>query len=510
MMRVRRAASARLKFGLCVCFVALASIQCSRGDRSQTRGSAFTVLHPSDERTWPRSLAFLELALPDENGKWQGRLAKSWAHSPDFRTWTYYLRTNVRWHDGVRVTAHDVKFTFELISHPDVLQRAPGSYTTVVPDDSTFVITYSGGSIPTEPEHWPVILPKHLLKDLAPSGFRNWDFWTRPVGNGPYRYVRHVPKTFMEFEANPDYALTKPKINRVIVKFGPPSVTELMSGNVDAVSHFVRSDVVTIKNDPRFRVYYEVWDDIKSIQTILWNQRNPLFRDSRARRALTLAINRRELLRVLDMWENLPIVDGVYTERQYWQGELPKALPYDRVQASELLDQAGWRDRDASGIRERDGREFSFSLIVTPRWEAAAVYVQAQLRQVGVRVNIVRLENLALRARLEGGQFDAAIAGFSMTVDELDQKVLGSSSDIGYRNPRVTQLLNAARNARDADELDDAFVRLSAAIAEDLPFTILALNVETYVAHRRVKGMSSPFRANPLWAAEHLWIEDDP
>ena len=257
-------------------------------------------------------------------------------------------------------------------------------------------------------------------------------------------------------------------------------------------------------------MYYEVWDDIRSQLAIIWNQRNPILGDARVRRALTLAIDRRELLRVLSMWEGLPTVDGVFTERQYWRRELPAALPYDRQEAGELLDQAGWRDRDANGTRERDGRELSFSLAVTRRMEAAAVYVQAQLRQVGVRMDIVRLENLALRARLETGRFDAAIAGFSTAVAELDQKILGSRSHTGYRNPRVAQLLNAAHNARDADELDAAFTSLSAAIAEDLPYTFLALDVETYVAHRRVKGMSTPFRANPLWSAEYLWIEDDP
>ncbi|MGK2934017.1 MAG: ABC transporter substrate-binding protein, partial [Gemmatimonadaceae bacterium] len=426
MMRVRRDTSARLKFGFCVCLTALASIQCSGAERSQSAGSTLTVLYDGDEGNWPRSLAFLELALPDENGKWQGRLARSWEHSPDYRTWSYSLRPNVRWHDGVRVTAHDVKFTFELMSHPDVLRRAPGSYTTVVPDDSTFVITYAGSSIPTEPEHWPSILPKHLLEGLDPGKYASWEFWKAPVGNGPYRYVRHVPKTFMEFEANPDYALTKPKINRVIVKFGPPSVTELLSGNVDAVSHFVRSDVITVKNDPRFRVYYEVWDDIRSQLAIIWNQRNPILADARVRRALTLAIDRRDLLRVLSMWEGLPTMDGVFTERQYWRRELPAALPHDPQGARELLEQAGWRDRNANGIRERDGRELSFSLTTVVPWsEAAAVYVQAQFRQVGVRMDIVGLENLALRERLETGRFDAAIVSFSTDVAELDQKILG-------------------------------------------------------------------------------------
>lgn len=501
----------RRMVGLCACFVALAGINCSRGDRPRAAGSTLTVLYPGDERRWPQSIVFLQMAVPDENGKMQGRLAKSWDHSSDYRIWTYHLRMDVRWHDGVPVTAHDVKFTLDLLSHPAVLQRPPGAISVTVLDDSTVAITYNKGFARTTPETWTVYFPKHLLEDLDPSEFKSWEFWTRPVGNGAYRYVRHVPKTFIEFEANPDYALGRPNIDRLIVKFGPSSVTELLSGSVDAVSHFRRgaADGLAIKGDPRFRVYYEIWDDIRGGRVVLWNQRNPLFSDSRVRRALTLAINRRELHRVLNMWEDLPIVDVVYTERQYWQGALPEALPYDRELASQLLDQAGWRDLDGDGVRERDGREFRFPLVVDDGWQAAAVYVQAQLRQVGIRMDITTLEPRVARGRTSAGEFDAALSGLSFEVDALVQ-FFGKDSPIGYRNARVTQLLDAAQNAQNPDEMDEIFRGLMPIFREGLPFTHLVLDVETYVAHRRVKGLSTPFRANPLdyGTAEHLWIED--
>ncbi len=509
---VRCIASARWMVGLCFGFVALAGINCGRGDRPRTDGSTLTVLYPGDERSWPQAIAFLQMAVPDENGKMQGRLAKSWDHSSDYRTWNYHLRTDVRWHDGVPVTAHDVKFTLDLLSHPAVLRRPPGSISVTVPDDSTVVITYDKGFARTSPEASTVYFPKHLLEGLDPSEFSSWEFWTRPVGNGAYRYVRHVPKTSIEFEANPDYALGRPKIDRLIIKFGPSSVTELLSGNVDAVSHFRRgaAEGLAIEDDPRFRMYYEIWDDIKGLTLIFWNQRNPLFSDPRVRRALTLAINRRELHRVLNMSEDLPIVDVVYTERQYWEGALPEALPYDRKLASELLDQAGWRDRNGDGVRERDGREFRFPLIVEDGWQAAAVYVQAQLRQVGIRMDITTLEPRVAAERARAGEFDAALVGLWSSVDNLVH-FFGENSPIGYRSAPVIQLLNAAQNTQNPDEMDEIFRGLMTIFREDLPFTYLVLNVETYVAHRRVKGLSTPFRANPLayGTAEHLWIEEE-
>ena len=114
---------------LCICLVVLLGAACAR-DRTGSVGDAstFTVLVPSDE--WVLSparrgaasfLVFLELATPNERGELEGRLAESWEHLPDSREWTIQLRTDVRWHDGVAVTAHDVKFTVDLFKHPDVI-----------------------------------------------------------------------------------------------------------------------------------------------------------------------------------------------------------------------------------------------------------------------------------------------------------------------------------------------------------------------------------------------------
>jgi ABC-type transport system substrate-binding protein len=110
----------------------LTSIQCSRGeDRAQPDASTVTVLYNGDE--WlmgpaddedPQYLMFFSLMDLNDKGDLEAQLAERWEHSPDYRTWTYYLRRDVRWHDGVPVTAHDFKFSLELFAHPAVLLPA--------------------------------------------------------------------------------------------------------------------------------------------------------------------------------------------------------------------------------------------------------------------------------------------------------------------------------------------------------------------------------------------------
>ena len=115
----------RLKWVVtCVCCMTLAVAGCDRGeDPAYSGGSTITVLYPTDERALgpeydlpAQFLMFLPLVARNIDGELEGRLAHSWEPSSDYRTWTIRLRTDVRWHDGVQVTAHDIAFTVELLS----------------------------------------------------------------------------------------------------------------------------------------------------------------------------------------------------------------------------------------------------------------------------------------------------------------------------------------------------------------------------------------------------------
>ena len=238
-MRFNRAACRAVP--VVVMLAALQVLACDSAGRQETRDpSTLTILVPQDEwvlspatRGWAASfLVFLELATPNQRGELEGRLAESWEHVPGTREWTIHLRDDVRWHDGVSVTAHDIAFTVNLFQHPDVITSTSntgfGQVESVeVVDDHTLIMTYKPGSVWHTywyPGYWHVFYPKHLLEDLDPTGIAEWEFWKQPVGNGPFRYVRHSPKTMMEFEANPDFFLGRPKIDRVVLKFGPESI----------------------------------------------------------------------------------------------------------------------------------------------------------------------------------------------------------------------------------------------------------------------------------------------
>lgn len=490
------------------------AIGCGKGGNRDRHPSTLTVLYPVDERSWAfylpsQFLVFPPLTVRGRDGRMHGWLARSWETSADWRTYTVRLRSGVRWHDGQPVTAEDARFSLELLANPDVAGEAPNAYLVRVIDDTTFTVTFR-----QQPsEYWlyyDPIYPKHLLQKLDPRKFYDWEFWTHPVGYGPFRYVRHVPKTMMEFEANPDYFEGKPKINRLVLKFGEPVITDLLSGNVDAIPWIREADILKLRGDDRFRVYTAVKPD--HIRAVIWNHRNGLFADPAVRRALTLAINRRELLETLNLPADVPTFDVLFTHEQFYRDGFPSGLPYNPQAAKALLDSLGWRDTNGDDVRDRNGKQFHFSVLVQPdqSFANAAVFIQSQLRAVGVTMDIVTLEAEAVSVRVRKGNFDASIGAVNnaLTGDGSHRDYFGSDSRIGYQNTRAAAILDSAAAAFDPREVNRFYRELMPIFQAELPVTFLYPLVRTTVAHRRVRGLSSPYRDDPLWYAGELWLED--
>jgi peptide/nickel transport system substrate-binding protein len=469
---------------------------CSRHRRRGREANSITVLYPHDEFAlgpdgWQaRFLVFLPLVAWNRRGELEGRLAETWEHSPDYRNWTIRLRDKVRWHDGAPVTAYDVKFTMDLFSHPDAMVFAPGSYQVRVIDDLTYSLTCNSDvSWGTPLDEWTVYYPKHLLEKLSPKEFWAWDFWKRPVGNGPYRHVRTVPQTMMQVAANPDYYRGKPSIAKVILKFGDntSALQELFSGGVEAATDIRRADVSKLERDGRFGLYHQPFDD--EISVILWNQRLACFRDANVRRALTMAIDRRELCQVLNFPSETPLIDAPCSRRQFRLRDLPSPIPYDRDAAGQLLDQACWR-RNRQGVRERYGKPFRFAAITGKilDLDEAAVYVQAQLRHLGIEMEIRVLDSSLLFQRAVTGDYEAAFAKLltGWGPGNGPENILSAT---GYANPRFHQLANRLRTPLEPEHEEQAYAELAQLLKKDAPATFLYPRVYTTVADRHVRGL---------------------
>ena len=456
-------------------------------------------------------LVFSPLVARNAEGDLEPRLAASWEHSPDYREWTVTLNTEARWHDGVPVTADDVKFTLDLLAR-GLADAGIAAYQVGVVNDSTYTIRYDRPGIGNPLDDFTVIYPKHVLEGLDQENWADWDFWKEPVGSGPFRHVRTIEGLGFEFEANPDYFRGRPRIDRVLLKFGAPQLTQLQSGEVDILPNVSELMAESVEDDPRFAVYR--WPNTLRSKAIQWNHRSPLFQDARVRKALAMATDRRNLIRAARLPESLPIFDGLYSEDQLRRGETPAAVPYDPDTAARLLEEAGWRDTDGDGIRDRDGVPFWFTLLfggsgggwTAQGGEAVALLFQEAVRPLGIQVELQPLQGSVKRERMMAGDFDAVVEDVVSLVTRV--WAFGEDNYLGYDNPTVVDLLDRIGEAFNPDSVDAYYRELAAIFAEDHPVLFLYPAVGTFIVNRRVKGVIPPHRADPVWYLEDLWVDE--
>jgi peptide/nickel transport system substrate-binding protein len=223
-----------------------------------------------------------------------------------------------------------------------------------------------------------------------------------------------------------------------------------------------------------------------------------------------MAIDRHELSKVLNIPEGVPILDTITTERQFWKSMYPEPIAYDPQEARKLLESEGWRDTDNDGIRDREGKKFHFTLL-THTTSGQGVYIQSQFQKIGVKMEILTVNNAVTKSRIRTGEFEAIFRGFNNSISHPfgHIPILGENSYIGYANPEMNRLLELAVDTIDLGKRDEIYKKIMPIFAEDMPITLLTPSVSISIAHQRIKGLVNIIRAAPSRDMEHLWIEEE-
>ena len=173
------------------------------------------------------------------------------------------------------------------------------------------------------------------------------------------------------------------------------------------------------------------------------------------------------------------------------------------------MDAADWKDRDGDGVREREGRAFRFTAIALgdQGYDRLPVYVQAQLRQVGVQMEVQVLDPGLVRNRLDAGDFVAAFMRHQSPAF-VQRKYFGRDNPLGYQNSEVVRLTDQVMATADPDEQDRIYRTLTEIFQVELPMTHLVPRTVTTFAHRRVRGPEMTLRTGQP-DIEDLWLENE-
>ncbi len=329
-------------------------------------------------------------------------LARAWEVSEDLTELTFHLRDDVYWHDGVPTTAYDVAFTYLRASDPETgypnlaffHYYLPGRAGVEVVDSFTVRFRFQRPHADyMDPWRTVSIMPEHLLGEVPPGELVRHSFGTRcPVGNGPFRFVEHIPGDRWVFEANPAFPEGlggRPFLDRYVHRTIPEHSTllaELLTGGVDVYVALLPNHATRLRQEEGFQVRTFPF---RSVFFVAWNGRNPKLGDSRVRRALTLGTNREQILQGLRDGRGMVANTGVPRTHWAYDPTLADSLAYDPDRARDLLEAAGWVDKDGDGIRENaQGEPLSLEMIYNTNQEREEVaeIMQAQLREVGVEI----------------------------------------------------------------------------------------------------------------------------
>ncbi len=319
-------------------------------------------------------------------------LAESWEFVEP-NTWRFDLREDVTFHDGTPFTAEAVAWTMARTA------EAGGGLVYVAEDSTEVIDDHTVEITPSEPN---LRLPQQIVHAGHSIFAPDTDPEIERVGTGPFREVEYVAEDRYVVEAFEDHWGGPPSLQRITFRFMPDPTTRvlaLQAGDVDLVVEVAREAAESLEATDGFSI---VTSDVGAYSALYLSLRAEepfhLTNDREVREAIAHAVDKESI--VEGVWRgnaevsNTMIPPGALGD----SAGLVEGVPYDPDRAREILEDAGWVEGD-DGIRERDGERLRVTLI--NGYPSAEVhgpmpeFVQSQLREVGIDVEIVQTPDSA-------------------------------------------------------------------------------------------------------------------
>jgi len=409
-------------------------------------------------------------------------LAESWDISEDGITYTFHLRTGVKFHNGREMTADDVAYSLMRIIDPATASPAASDFEVIskveAADPATAVITLKNADASFMAKlmgNAARIVPKEEVE-------KNGDLMNTAVGTGPFKFVEYIPNSSFKVEKNADFWIPGlPYLDGIEFTIAPEATSRtaaLVSNTVDFIEYAPVQDMETFKGDSTIAV---TGDENTNIRYMAINVSREPYDKLEVRQAIAKVVDRG------------PIIDasifgfGTATETvfpvSFWAG-LSTEIPAPDVEgAKALLEQAG-----VSGLKP-----VITSWSQYPFLSNAAVVIQEQLKAIGIEAELNLQENATYLADYFAGKFDLSVTGTSAYIDPNDVlynnfKTGADSNGIQYSNAEVDSLLDQGLAETDQEKRADIYRQIQQILLEDLPWVNLFIANQYEAMRTFVKG----------------------
>jgi peptide/nickel transport system substrate-binding protein len=489
-------------------------------DNLQSKVGVLTPLVSTDlYATIVQGRVLESLAYEDPNTlEYVPLLATSWQISPDGLTFTFQLRRGVVFSDGEPFTADDVIFTFDWIMNPAVQAPRDRAYLEKVKSvekHGDYEVVFHL----REPYFQSLdltaglnILAKHFYSKFKPAQFNQ-----NPgllIGTGPYKLrdpQSWRPGQKIELLRNDQYWGETPSFDRIIyeqVETEAASLTMFRNAEVDTFAAQPEQYRLLMK-DKDFvdhSQHFELDSPLGGYIYIGWNQKRDgkatVFADKRVRTAMTLLTDRQRICDEV-MLGYARVADGPFDplgKPQRAPGLQP--LPYDPDKAKELLKEAGFEDRNGSGVLQGpDGQPFTFKLTYPSKiatYERVVLFIKDSYAKAGVKVELDPTDFSIMIDRINKRDFDVVSLGWSGAAEDdlyqiFDSSQIKDEGDdfISYVNPELDKLIEEARSTVDESKRMKLWQQCSQIIHEDQPYTFLYRSKSLLFMAPRIKDVST-------------------
>lgn len=433
----------------------------------------------------------------------------------DGKSVTWKLKQDIKWSDGTPFTAEDVVFTYKFISNPDVGAISAGDYEMVESVEAIDNYTVKVNFKKANPA-WSLvfvgggmILPKHIYESYNGANAREAPANLKPVGTGAYRVVDFQPGDTIIYEPNPEFRQAEQLgFERIELKGGGDATSAaravLQTGDADFAYNLQveapvldelaaagQGKVVSIFGALMERIVINHSDPNKiapSGERSSVEFPHPFLSDRTVRQAFALAIDRDTIAEQLYGVAGKATPNFLVAPSEYVSSNI--SYEYDLERAKQLLDEAGWKDSNGNGIRDKNGTEMQlvFQTSVNPLRQKIQAVVKQGLQSIGVGVELKSIDSSVyfssdpssnetvehfsadLQMYFTGNTSPDPTAYMNMTCDQIPQQENNWSGDnhSRYCNLEYDRLWQEASQELDPEKRQRLFIKMNDILIEDV------------------------------------------
>lgn len=487
------------------------------------------------------AVVYASLMDVNDKGEQIPYLAKEQKVSDDMKTITYVLNENAKWHDGEKVTANDVAYTFKSMADPNYTGGYYGDVQFIkgaeayhagesdnieglkVIDDNTIEIEFEKVYAPAVTNLGNIkIIPEHIWSKINPGEWtKQNDLLNKPIGCGPYKLAEYKNGSHVKFEAAEDFFAGKAKTPNLIFKVINADTTqaEFKNGNIDIanVEPLRKADIEALTSEGLKTVSYDNY----MFTYMGFNLRKESLADVKVRQAIMYAIDRQGILDSIVEGRgkivNTPLLPSSWA---YPDEKDLEQYKQDVEKSKSLLKEAGWEDKDGDGIVENaNGEKLELTIDCQNDHEVrqkTATAIQEALKSVGISVEINTMEYSALMDKaVANHDFDLYMMGNTLSLDPdpkpmWDSKAISNEKGVvgynivAYNNPETDKLIEEGNATLNQDERKKIYSEFGKIMNRDVPEAYLFCQDIERVYNPNLEGYQ-PSTFNEFYNV-HNWV----